>query len=319
MNLFCDSKMDDAKRREELYRGSVFLYSPSPGALKLCEFARELIEAAFHPHDPRKVQESMPVERCVEILAELKPRFIHHPRSKELIQSVLAERGCELEKTYFDVPRLRTAFPSDYLSSGIAYAFHPHRDTWYSAPFSQVNWWLPIYDFCPENSMAFHTRYWDETVPNNSNTYNYYEWNRKNRQNAAQHVKADTRVQPRPQVPLEPGPQLCVVANVGSVMLFSAAQLHSTVPNTCGITRHSIDFRTVNLNDVWNKCGAPNIDSAATGTTMRDYIRATDFTRLPEKAVELYFDGTEAEFAPSPSAAPVGAAEKQGPSQRASN
>jgi hypothetical protein len=118
MNLFFDSAMDETKRREELYRGSVLVYSPSPSALKLCEFARELIENAFHPHDPRKIQESMPVEQCVEILADLKPKFIHHPTAKELIQRMLEERGCDLDKTYFDVPRLRTAFPSDYLASG---------------------------------------------------------------------------------------------------------------------------------------------------------------------------------------------------------
>lgn len=87
-------------------------------------------------------------------------------------------------------------------------------------------------------------------------------------------------------------------------MLFSAAQLHSTVPNTCGLTRYSIDFRTVHLDDVWQKCGAPNSDSACTGTTMRDYMRAADFARLPEEAVARYFDGTEVEFTPSPSAEP---------------
>jgi hypothetical protein len=304
MNLFCDSKMDDTKRRKELYSGSIFVYSPSPSALKLCEFARELVEAAFKPYDPRKIQENISVERCVEILAELKPTFIHHSKSKELIQGILAERGCDLAKTYFDVPRLRTAFPSDYLSSGIAYAFHPHRDTWYSAPFSQVNWWMPIYDICPDNIMSFHTRYWQEAVANTSNTYNYYEWNRTNRLGAAQHIKTDTRVQPRAQVSVEQVPELRVVTNVGGALLFSAAHLHSTVPNTCGLTRYSIDFRTVHLDDVWNKCGAPNVDSAATGTTMRDYLRGTDFSHLPEEAVALYFDGTELEFTPSPFSAP---------------
>ena len=59
---------------------------------------------------------------------------------------MLTELGCNLAKTYFDVPRMRTAFPGDYLKSGIAYAFHPHRDTWYSAPFCQINWWMPIYE-----------------------------------------------------------------------------------------------------------------------------------------------------------------------------
>src|ERR1700722_7781846 len=247
MNLFFDSSMEDAKRRPELYSGSVCVYPPSPCALKLCEFAREMIETAFQPHDPRKVQDHMPVERCVEILAELKPKFIHHPRAKELIQAMLTERGCNLEKTYFDVPRLRTAFPSDYLAAGIAYAFHPHRDTWYSAPGSQVNWWMPVYDVLPDNVMAFHPRYFGEAVPNSSQTYHYYEWNRKGRQIAAANVKQDTRVQPRAQLPLGPDPQVRVVANVGGVMLFSAAQLHSTVPNTSGITRYSIDFRTVHL------------------------------------------------------------------------
>lgn len=295
MNVFFNSKADDDNRRDALYQGSVFVYSPSAAALELCSFARELIEQAFHPLDPRKVQDSLPVERCVEILAELKPKFIHHPKSKELIRQLLSERGCDLEKTYFDVPRLRTAFSSDYLSSGIAYAFHPHRDTWYSAPFSQINWWMPVYPINPDNSMAFHPRYWSEALPNSSGTYNYYEWNRTSRQTAAQHVKADTRVQPRAEVPLDPDPQVRVLAEVGGMMMFSAAQLHSTVPNTSGMTRYSIDFRTVHLDDVWNRVGAPNLDSKCTGTTMQDYLKATDFAHLPEDAIALYLDGTELE------------------------
>ena len=168
MNVFCDSNLEDRERRDQLYQGSVLVYSASVKAVELCEFARELIEAAFHPFDPRTVQESLPVEECVAILSKLKPEFIHHPRSKELIRGILVERGCDPEKTYFDVPRLRTAFPSVYLASGIAYAFHPHRDTWYSAPMSQVNWWMPVYPVRPDNIMAFHPRYWDESVANSS-------------------------------------------------------------------------------------------------------------------------------------------------------
>ena len=69
--------------------------------------------------------------------------------------------GCDLDDTYFDVPRMRTATHGGYLTAGIAYAFHPHRDTWYSAPFSQINWWIPMYEIEPDNSMAFHLRYWN--------------------------------------------------------------------------------------------------------------------------------------------------------------
>jgi len=306
MNLYSDSKLNDDGRRHALYEGSVFVYSPSPAALQLCAFAGELVREAFHPHDPLRLHESLTVEKCVAILAELKPRFIHHPKSKEHIQAMLVERGCSLEDTYFDVPRLRTAFPGDYLSSGIAYAFHPHRDTWYSAPLCQINWWMPVCEIYPENCMAFHPRYWNEPVRNSSNIYNYYEWNRANRQSAAQHIKSDTRVQPHALDALELEPQIKVVADVGGVMLFSAAQLHSTVPNTRGLTRFSIDFRTVHLADVWNKRGAPNLDSACTGTTMRDYLRGTDLSHVPEEAAALYDLGNTVEYVASPAAAVPG-------------
>jgi hypothetical protein len=288
MNIYYASKMTDDARRRELYQGSIFVHSPSPSAGKLCQLAQELIEEAFGPMDLLKVQDSVPVERCVEILAALKPKFIHHPKAKEYIRGMLAEAGCDLEKTFFDVPRMRTAFPGDYLKAGIAYAFHPHRDTWYSAPFCQINWWMPIFEINSENCMAIHPRYWSQPVRNGSSEYNYDKWNRESRLNAAQHIKADTRVQPKPEEPMELDPQVRLVCDVCSAYMFSAAQMHSTVPNTSGLTRYSIDFRTVHLDDVWGRIGAPNIDSACTGTTMRDYLRGSDLSHIPDEAVALY-------------------------------
>jgi hypothetical protein len=133
--------------------------------------------------------------------------------------------------------------------------------------------------------MAFHPRYWSEPVKNSSHTYNYAEWNQKNRYNAAQHVKSDNRVQPKALEPLEMDPQLRVVMPVGGVLIFSGAHMHSTVPNSTGRTRFSIDFRTVHLDDVAAMRGAPNIDSRCTGTTMKDYLRATDLNHIPPEIV----------------------------------
>jgi hypothetical protein len=67
--------------------------------------------------------------------------------------------------------------------------------------------------------------------------------------------------------------------------------MHSSVPNTSGVTRFSIDFRTVHRDDAVEKKGAPNIDAACAGTVLRDFLRGTDLTRLPEKIVEIYDDG----------------------------
>ncbi len=194
--VFLDSKMSDDDRRRALYDGQLFLYSAAPSSRELINLAREMARDAFAPLDPELAQFSLPVEKYVAILADLKPRFIHHPRCKELLPRLLGELGCDLTKTYFDVPRMRTATSDGYLTAGIAYAFHPHRDTWYSAPMFQINWWMPVYDIEPDNTMAFHLRYWGHAVQNGSAEYNYAEWNRVSRKNAAQHITADTRKQP---------------------------------------------------------------------------------------------------------------------------
>ncbi|WP_200840960.1 phytanoyl-CoA dioxygenase family protein [Geminicoccus flavidas] len=250
-----------------------------------------MIEETFG-EDPTRAQFGMPVEKFVQLGGPLKPAFIHHPRTKELIRDVVADLGCALEETYLDVPRLRLATSHGYLTAGVGYAFHPHRDTWYSAPMAQLNWWIPIYDFGPDAGMAFHPRYMHEPIRNGSAGFNYYRWNADGRKNAAQHIKADTRVQPKPEQEIELDPQIRIMGKAGSVLIFSAAHLHSTVPNTSGATRFSIDFRTVNLADIKNRVGARNLDSHCTGTSLRDFMRGTDLQRMPEEIVAMYDDGS---------------------------
>jgi hypothetical protein len=288
-SVFIDAKMSDDERRSRLYDGDIFIFTPTAATQALTDLARSMLEQAFHPHDPRTVHKEISVEAVVAILDKLKPQFIHHPRCKEIIPQMMREHGINLEKLYFDVPRLRSAYPSHFLSSGIAYAFHPHRDTWYSAPMCQLNWWLPIYPLDPNNALGFYPRYFHEPVANNSSIYNYYEWNAKNRASASKHVKSDTREQPKPQQELQ-NMTVRYLPQPGGTIIFSGAQLHETVPNTTEIARYSIDFRTVHLDDVTQRRGAANVDSRSTGTTMRDYLRASDLTHLPEDLIGLYDD-----------------------------
>ncbi len=88
----------DDERRTRLYSGQVLVYSASPESLALVEHARNLIAEAFGAMDPQTAQFDMPVEDFAALLAELKPKFIHHPESKELIRALLASFGCDLER-----------------------------------------------------------------------------------------------------------------------------------------------------------------------------------------------------------------------------
>src|SRR6201981_1800093 len=129
--VFFDPSRNDEAWRTMIYDGDIIVLSPTPEMLALVEHTRSMIEDAFAPLDPQRAHESLAVERSVEILSVFKPGYVHHPRTKELIRRVLNAFGCSSEKTYQDVPRLRCAFPKDYLTTGIVYAHHPARDSCY--------------------------------------------------------------------------------------------------------------------------------------------------------------------------------------------
>jgi hypothetical protein len=294
--VIVDPTYTDDERRHALYSGDIVVHTNSPAVQAFVSFTRGMVEEAFGGRDPETAQYDMDVTAYAAVLAELKPAFIHHPESKTHLREILVEHGCDPEQTYFDVPRLRTSTSDNYLTTGIAYAFHPHRDTWYSAPMMQLNWWLPIYDVTPDNVVAFHPQYFERGIANGSARYNYYVWNRDSRAIASTQIGVDHRDQPGPEEPIDLDPQVRPVPPVGGVMVFSGAQLHSSVPNTSGRTRISVDFRAVHRGDVEAARGPLNVDSHCTGTTMRDYLRVSDLERLPADVVAPYDAGVPEEL-----------------------
>lgn len=300
MAVFFDSEAGDDVRRMGLYNGDVFVYSPTESTRAFAAFTQEYVRDFFAGRDPQSAQYEMDVQEYADLLARLKPAFIHHEESKRLIRQLLRDFGCDPDDTFFDVPRLRTSTSDGYLTTGIAFAFHPHRDTWYSAPMCQINWWMPVFPMDAHNGMAFHPRYFSEALPNSSSGYDYQRWNAESRFSASQHVGVDTREQPKALAPVEILPDLRVVLPVGGIMLFSAAQLHSSVENTSGRTRFSIDFRTVNRSDAIGLVGAENVDSLCTGTTMSDYLRVTDLEHLDDDVIATYLPRHPQPLRPAP-------------------
>jgi hypothetical protein len=131
-----DSDLTDDARRAALFEAELFVFSPTRASLEFCAFARSLIEEHFEGMDPLTAQHEMPVGDYAELLGKLKPAFIHHPESRKLLRRVVEDLGADPEQIYSDFPKMRSSTSDDYLTTGIAYAWHPHRDTWYSAPFA---------------------------------------------------------------------------------------------------------------------------------------------------------------------------------------
>lgn len=287
-NVHVDPAFDDAGRRRRLYSGDVIVYTHVPEIAAFAEFTRGLITEALGD-DPITVHERRSREELADILITFKPAFIHHPESIQHVRKITEALGCSPAELHADVPKLRTAFPAGGLSTGIAYAFQAHRDTWYAAPPQQINWWMPVFPVAENNAMEFYPRGFGNEVENNSGDYNYYEANAWRGRIKEFSGAKDTRVHPAPVSDLPADePRLRLLPPVGGVMLFSGDQLHATTPNTSSVTRYSIDFRTVHAPDVASGVGAPRADVRCQGTALRDFRRLSDNAEFTDEDVAPY-------------------------------
>src|SRR5271166_4422426 len=94
--VYFDLDVTDDVRRQQLYDGQLFVYSTRASILAFIHFAKSMIEDAFGGLDPRMAQKNMEVERYADLLAKLKPAFIHHPESKRHLKNILEDLGCDL-------------------------------------------------------------------------------------------------------------------------------------------------------------------------------------------------------------------------------
>lgn len=278
--LYLNRHLPDDERRARVFEGDFFLYTDVRGSRALCALAQEMAEDAFAGYEPERAQFRMAVEEFIRRVGPLKSGFTHSARTKELCRTYLTELGCDPLRTYFDLPRLRVVPSDDYLTSGVSYAYKAHRDTWYAHPRQLVNFWIPVWPVVGDNTMSMFVRYFDEQVTNGSAGFDYDDWVANSRFAAAGQVKAEARPHPLPRQPIDARGEIRIAGGAGDAMLFSTCHLHATAPNSSGVTRFSVDLRTVHLDDLVHDRGPVLDDSEATGTTLGDFLRVADLEPL---------------------------------------
>ena len=141
--------------------------------------------------------------------------------------------------------------------------------------------------------MSFDLASFDQTVPNTSETFDYYQ-NNTSRRTTATGVTREVQARPG-AVDHTPAQELVILPAPGEVLLFSGAQLHKSIPNTSGRARFSVDFRTVYMPDLTAGRGAPLVDVHCTGTAIRDFVNVADESSFDEDTVVNLFGAPPAD------------------------
>lgn len=111
---YYDPPFSDERCRQELHQGQLLVSSLRKSTLVFIEFSRTLIKEAFHPYDPETAQKYFSIEQYADLLGRLKPSCIHRSESRALMRNIFDGMGCDLEKTYFDVLKIRSSTGGNY-------------------------------------------------------------------------------------------------------------------------------------------------------------------------------------------------------------
>jgi len=236
-----------------LFAGDLIVFQGLAAVRTLVSRARSVVEKTFDSDSPWLAEGRLPAKRFQDALMQARKRVQNDTGIEDAWREILAVSGFPPEEMLHDRLRLRAVPSRERLHNRRARPLHPHRDSWGSGIMAQVNWWLPLYPLAPTRTMLIWPGYFHRPVANTSDEWDY-----------------DTLMQQRggnyPLLPVArsapPEPGEPVLIEPGELLAFSAAHLHAGIADGSGITRLSLDTRTVWRRDVEENRGAPDVDGA---------------------------------------------------------
>jgi len=272
-----DAEFSDDERRSSVFNGDFFVYHPRPSTVALRDYARDVIEQMLGV-EPSWAQQRMSETEFSVLFNVALRNFSRSHLVLELVSALVSDLGCDPSATYISRPELTAITGQGFLAHGLNGRRHPHRDTWFAASPSQLNWWTSLYDMDATSSVAFHPRYWDWPVLNSSVDFEYQQ--RPETEPRPSDLGVSPLGQPRPLETVVLSPELRIAAPAGGLVVFSSAQLHSIVPNDSLQTSFAVHFQTVNEIDLLAGVGAANLDAEPRGSSLSDFVRCDDLSAI---------------------------------------
>jgi hypothetical protein len=269
---------------DRIYAGEILRLDGLAAQARLVRFTRQFLEERFHPHVPVEIHSHLSHSQQVEQFAAATRDYARSDEVKRLWRELFGAVGLEVAATARDRLHLRfqphqsphAALERTRSTATVRF----HRDTWGTNLYAQVNWWAPVYDITAGRTMALYPQLWSQPLQNSSAEFDFSQVLSQVR--AGVNVSATDGGIPRllEEIPVQRG--IPVTIEPGTVIAFSAAHAHTGVPNHTGLTRISLETRTLALEDFCAGRGAPDVDGHARWMAPGLFRRVTDAAKLTD-------------------------------------
>ena len=255
------------------------LFDSLSATRRLVQKARSIARHCFDMQNPTHAHRRFARKVFFERAAAAQKEFNTAPY-RAIFADCLTEIGLSTNGLFRDTLGLRIAPPVKTHEGGFRSNVAIHRDTWGSGLQAQINWWLPVWPLTKERTMGFYPAHWLKPIANTTAQWSFKEF-LASRKKAAPGKAAAYPSAPCALVAPD-GEVYPVLPPVGSMLVFSSAHLHASIPNHTALTRFSIEIRTVSLGDLRKNRGAPNVDCESKEPLTHLFRSLSDNTRLSD-------------------------------------
>ncbi|GAA2847647.1 hypothetical protein EDC40_108128 [Aminobacter aminovorans] len=270
---------------DRIYAGDILRFGTLASMTDLVSYSQAFLEDAFAPFAPVEIHRHLSHDQQTESFAQRQRDFARSPEVRRLWRDVFEACGLDAQGLARDALYLRfqphqdpgAVVPRARTTATIAF----HRDTWGSNLYAQTNWWAPVYDIDAGRTFAIYPSLWDRPVANTSADFDLGALLERSKAGGRNAVDADAAI-PHLTEELEVADATPVVIAPGEIIAFSSAHAHAGVPNSTGLTRISLETRTLWIDDVRSGRGAPNVDGFARWMSPGMFRRVSDETPLHE-------------------------------------
>mmetsp|Transcript_34918 Transcript_34918/g.79872 ORF Transcript_34918/g.79872 Transcript_34918/m.79872 type:complete len:287 (+) Transcript_34918:268-1128(+) len=245
----------------EVFAGKVVVFLPRPSTSAIRACAEECIRNVLGPLDPVSAH-TLPESELKLACKRLRHAFGGSAVAQQKVHTFFRDVGLGVDDLFWDKLQLRVAPGGNVTSVEDGYGPLPaHRDTWASNLGSQVNWWMPVFDLAPNSTMEIFPDAFSKFVSNDSSAWDFRELIER-RKDGLEYPHLPTASSECEAVW---GQSLRLLPPPGSMVAFSGAHLHRTVPDdgSTRTTRFNVVVRTVAQSCEELGYGAPMVDHMA--------------------------------------------------------
>lgn len=267
---------------DQLYAGMVLHFAKLKEMAAIVSFTRGFVEERLAPHPPVEIHRHLGGDVLSRLLAEVQAEYARSDAATRLWSALFEAVGLDLDDTARDRLRLRFQVhsdPGEMPPRAISMAtVEFHRDTWGTNLAPQINWWAPVWPITAGRTFAIFPELWDKPVPNNSAEFDLAEVMERLR--TAPETLSPGQLAPGLTQGVDPAGGVPLLMDPGDVIAFSSAQAHAGIPNHTGLTRISLETRTVSIAALRAGVGAPNVDGHSRWVAPGLFRRLGDGTPL---------------------------------------